>query len=72
MGYEEYVIRCLVKVYVLIYFFGYISAPVVLKEQFFLNYDCLLNAAAYKQADGRKLDNKRVLVVFEQGRTVPK
>ncbi|XXG52611.1 hypothetical protein AAC387_Pa03g0893 [Persea americana] len=27
---------------------------------------------AYKQADGRKLDNKRVLVVFEQGRTVPK
>ncbi|MCL7041181.1 hypothetical protein MKW94_013622 [Papaver nudicaule] len=27
--------------------------------------------AAYKQADGRKLDNKRVLVDVERGRTVP-
>lgn len=28
-------------------------------------------AAAYKQADGRKLDNRRVLVDVERGRTVP-
>lgn len=27
--------------------------------------------AAYKQADGRKLDNRRVLVDVERGRTVP-
>jgi U1 small nuclear ribonucleoprotein len=26
---------------------------------------------AYKQADGRKLDNKRLLVDVERGRTVP-
>ena len=26
---------------------------------------------AYKQADGRKVDNKRVLVDVERGRTVP-
>ena len=29
------------------------------------------HAAAYKQADGRKVDNKRVLVDVERGRTVP-
>lgn len=28
-------------------------------------------AAAYKQADGRKIDNRRVLVDVERGRTVP-
>ncbi|KAJ6790996.1 U1 small nuclear ribonucleoprotein 70 kDa [Iris pallida] len=28
-------------------------------------------SAAYKQADGRKLDNRRVLVDVERGRTVP-
>lgn len=28
-------------------------------------------AAAYKQADGKKIDNKRVLVDVERGRTVP-
>ncbi|GER42568.1 U1 small nuclear ribonucleoprotein 70 kDa [Striga asiatica] len=27
--------------------------------------------AAYKQADGKKIDNKRVLVDVERGRTVP-
>lgn len=27
--------------------------------------------AAYKQADGRKIDNRRVLVDVERGRTVP-
>ena len=34
---------------------------------------CLLNlcAAAYKQADGRKIDGRRVLVDVERGRTVP-
>ncbi|PKA48426.1 U1 small nuclear ribonucleoprotein 70 kDa [Apostasia shenzhenica] len=30
-----------------------------------------LDYAAYKQADGRKLDNRRVLVDVERGRTVP-
>jgi U1 small nuclear ribonucleoprotein 70kDa len=30
-----------------------------------------LLSAAYKQADGRKVDNKRVLVDVERGRTVP-
>jgi len=28
-------------------------------------------AAAYKQADGRKIDGRRVLVDVERGRTVP-
>lgn len=28
-------------------------------------------SAAYKQADGRKIDNRRVLVDVERGRTVP-
>ena len=28
-------------------------------------------ADAYKQADGRKIDNRRVLVDVERGRTVP-
>lgn len=32
---------------------------------------CTLVTAAYKQADGRKLDNRRVLVDVERGRTVP-
>ena len=32
---------------------------------------CLCIAAAYKQADGRKIDNKRVIVDVERGRTVP-
>jgi hypothetical protein len=31
---------------------------------------CVL-ADAYKQADGRKVDNRRVLVDVERGRTVP-
>ncbi len=31
----------------------------------------LFCAAAYKQADGRKIDNRRVLVDVERGRTVP-
>lgn len=31
----------------------------------------LLISAAYKQADGRKLDGRRVLVDVERGRTVP-
>ena len=30
-----------------------------------------LLSAAYKQADGRKVDNRRVLVDVERGRTVP-
>jgi U1 small nuclear ribonucleoprotein len=30
-----------------------------------------LSPDAYKQADGRKLDNNRVLVDVERGRTVP-
>lgn len=29
------------------------------------------NSAAYKQADGKKIDNRRVLVDVERGRTVP-
>lgn len=36
-----------------------------------LNADFRSNAAAYKQADGRKVDNRRVLVDVERGRTVP-
>lgn len=30
-----------------------------------------LHVAAYKQADGKKIDNRRVLVDVERGRTVP-
>lgn len=30
-----------------------------------------MSAAAYKQADGRKIDGRRVLVDVERGRTVP-
>lgn len=40
------------------------------------DYDFLVTlfiyyAAAYKQADGRKIDGRRVLVDVERGRTVP-
>lgn len=35
------------------------------------SYIFLHATAAYKQADGRKLDNRRVLVDVERGRTVP-
>lgn len=31
----------------------------------------MCHAAAYKQADGKKIDNRRVLVDVERGRTVP-
>ena len=30
-----------------------------------------MQTAAYKQADGRKIDGRRVLVDVERGRTVP-
>ncbi|KAG8384015.1 hypothetical protein BUALT_Bualt04G0074200 [Buddleja alternifolia] len=36
-----------------------------------LIYSGCLYAAAYKQADGKKIDNRRVLVDVERGRTVP-
>ena len=38
-----------------------------------LHFLCYLvfSPDAYKQADGRKVDNKRVLVDVERGRTVP-
>lgn len=32
---------------------------------------CLQHTAAYKQADGRKIEGRRVLVDVERGRTVP-
>ncbi|KAF3789548.1 U1 small nuclear ribonucleoprotein [Nymphaea thermarum] len=34
-------------------------------------YGPIKRVAAYKQADGRKIDNRRVLVDVERGRTVP-
>lgn len=37
----------------------------------FMFYNFFLLAAAYKQADGKKIDNRRVLVDVERGRTVP-
>lgn len=37
----------------------------------FVRNGSYLFTAAYKQADGRKIDGKRVLVDVERGRTVP-
>lgn len=37
----------------------------------FVFYNFFLLAAAYKQADGKKIDNRRVVVDVERGRTVP-
>ena len=34
-------------------------------------FSTFVHADAYKQADGRKVDNRRVLVDVERGRTVP-
>ena len=33
-------------------------------------YRCIIFAAAYKHADGKKIDGRRVLVDVERGRTV--